>query len=133
MWVDNQLFFGGDRLFFVEHALGNAATEPHRLLGKPLPGVTKAKLTIYFDFSSPWAYVGFKQIPEMLRRVSEVEVEVEWVPILLGGLFSQIGTPGVPMMSMGENKRKHFFKDFHDFLKFRRIENFNFSSHFPIR
>ena len=49
MWVDERLYFGGDRLFMMEHALGNLDAEPHRLLKKPLPGVTKAKLTIYFD------------------------------------------------------------------------------------
>ena len=62
MWVNNRLYFGGDRFFLMEQALGNAAAQPHRLLSKPLANITKAKLTIYFDFSSPWSYIGFKQV-----------------------------------------------------------------------
>ena len=62
MWVDNRLYFGGDRFFLMEQGLGNVTAEPQRLLSKPLPNISKAKLTIYFDFSSPWSYVGFKQV-----------------------------------------------------------------------
>ena len=52
-----------------------------------------AHLTFFFDYSSPWAYVGCMRLQHVLESVAPVRVEVEWVPILLGALFKQIGTP----------------------------------------
>ena len=62
MWVNRRLYFGGDRIFFVERDLGSLNAKPFRLLTKPLENHKKAKLTFYFDFSSPWSYLGFKQV-----------------------------------------------------------------------
>ena len=52
-----------------------------------------ARLTFFFDYSSPWAYVGCMRLQCVLESVAPVRVEVEWVPILVGALFKQIGTP----------------------------------------
>ena len=62
IWVNNRLHFGTDRLFFVEHELGNANAKPHQLLKAPTQPNMKKKLKFYFDFSSPWTYLGYKQV-----------------------------------------------------------------------
>lgn len=62
MWVNNRLHFGTDRLFFVEHELGNVNAKPHQLLKAASQPNLKKKLKFYFDFSSPWTYLGYKQV-----------------------------------------------------------------------
>ncbi len=54
-------------------------------------------LTYYFDYSSPWSYLGFEQLQKTVDSVSPITVTIEWVPILLGALFKTIGTPMVRM------------------------------------
>ena len=36
-----------------------------------------------------------ERLPDMIKSVSPVTVNIEWVPILLGGLFKDIGSPMV--------------------------------------
>ena len=79
-------------MFFVERALGVKDAVPERLLSPPATGGRKARLTFFFDYSSPWSYLGCCRLDALLRSVSPVEVSVEWVPILLGALFKSIGT-----------------------------------------
>lgn len=44
-------------------------------------------VTAYFDCSSPWTYMGF----ENLRRLrAELGFDIEWKPILVGGIFNSI-------------------------------------------
>ena len=90
-YVGGRLYWGTDRLFLVEQALGLHGAEPERLMS-PQGGGT-ARLTFFFDYSSPWAYLGCMRLQHVLEGVAPVQVEVEWVPILLGALFKQIGTP----------------------------------------
>ena len=92
LYVNNRLFHGTDRLFFVERALGVDA-HPERLMSPQSTG--SATLTFFFDYSSPWSFVGFERLEQLLRDVSPVNVKIEWVPFLLGALFKQIGTPNV--------------------------------------
>ncbi|KAJ7392756.1 hypothetical protein OS493_010411 [Desmophyllum pertusum] len=130
-WVNDELFFGADHLHFVERALGNKSAAPARF--HPTPSEpTKAKLTIYHDFSSPWSYIGSTQIPKLLSEVHPVSVEVEWVPIVVGALFQKIGTPVVPMQAISEAKRNYGRKDLLDWAECRGVE-FQFTSTFPLR
>lgn len=133
MWVNNRLYFGSDRLFFVEHELGNLGAKPHQLMTKPSKPSLKKKLKFYFDFSSPWTFLGYQQIPKMLESVrgKGVDVEIEYIPILLGGLFKSIGTPVVPMQSMGENKRNYYTRDLMDWLKWTQVK-FQYTTNFPL-
>ena len=62
IWVNERLYFGADRLFFVEQELGNATASPHRLLQTPVEKNSSKKLTFYFDFSSPWTFLGYTQV-----------------------------------------------------------------------
>ena len=56
-WVGDQLFWGGDRLHFVDRALGNPRAALPRICPPPPGGVVaRRRLTVYHDFSSPWRY-----------------------------------------------------------------------------
>lgn len=46
----------------------------------------RQKLTFYYDFSSPWSYLASTQVE---RIAQECNAEIEYVPILVGGLFRE--------------------------------------------
>lgn len=129
-WVNDRLFYGVDHLHFVERALGNSSAAPPRFYPAPAKP-RKAKLTIYHDFASPWSYIGSTQIPKLLSEVHPVSVEVEWVPIVVGGLFKMVGTPVVPMNAVSDSKRKYGAQDLQDYADYRGVA-FQFTSHFPL-
>jgi len=77
--------------------------------------------------------LGYAQIPKLASMIREkgVSLDVEFVPILLGGLFKSIGSPMIPMQSMGDNKRRYYTQDFNDWLQYKKIK-FLYNSHFPL-
>ena len=95
--VGEKLYWGTDRIFFVERALG-LDSHPERLVSPPKQGT--AILTIYFDFSSPWSFLAVERLKDVVASVSPISVKIEWVPILLGALFKGIGTPMVRRYAM---------------------------------
>ena len=94
-YVNEKFYYGTDRLFFVERAVGENA-HPERLMSPPSSGT--ATLTFYFDYSSPWSYLGFERLHQLAKDVHPVNLKIEWVPILLGALFKNIGTPNVSVL-----------------------------------
>ena len=48
---------------------------------------TKNKLEFFFDCSSPWTYLAFKEIENLCSRLN---LELVWKPILVGGIFNTI-------------------------------------------
>jgi 2-hydroxychromene-2-carboxylate isomerase len=44
-------------------------------------------LEVFFDISSPWTYLAFHNIQPM---AAELGVEVDWRPILVGGIFNSV-------------------------------------------
>ena len=122
--VDGTLWWGQDRMHLVEEALG----------GKPVlePVVTNTsvdKIEFYHDFSSPFSYVGSTQIKRIAKACN---VEVEYKPILLGALFSAIGTASIPLFTFGAAKQAYVSRDLVDWANWWGID-FTFSPHFPIR
>ena len=71
-FVNNQLYWGVDRMFFVERALGVADAAPERLVMPPAQGA--GKLSFYFDYASPYAYLGFMRLASLARNVAPVQV-----------------------------------------------------------
>ena len=47
----------------------------------------KRKLEFFFDCSSPWTYLAFKEIENLCSRLN---LELVWKPILVGGIFNTI-------------------------------------------
>jgi 2-hydroxychromene-2-carboxylate isomerase len=46
-----------------------------------------ARLEFFFDCSSPWTYLAFTRIQEVITRT---KATVEWRPILVGGVFNAV-------------------------------------------
>ena len=46
-----------------------------------------AKLEFFFDCSSPWTYLAFTRIQDVLARTN---AETRWKPILVGGVFNEV-------------------------------------------
>lgn len=131
-----RLFFGQDRLQFVEDALRHhplsappaAPARPAAHAPEPPIANEARRVVFFYDFSSPYAYLASTQIEALAARCGAV---VEWRPILLGGLFRSIGTPMVPIASYSESKRRHAHEDLVRWAH-HYGEPFHFQSRFPI-
>ena len=134
-WVRDRFFWGADRMFLVKRYLGQLNAVPSRLLVHPIPkklANQPTEVNFFFDFSSPWSYLGAYQIEEAVRSTGARNISINYIPILLGGLFKNIGTPNMPVTALSEAKRSYFTQDLKDWVTERNIP-FRFTSHFPLR
>ena len=116
-----QLFCGPEhRLDFVEKALAGWRPEDRRRRG----GVV-SELSFYFDFSSPFAYLGATQVEAIAARHGATLL---LRPFLLGALFKAIGTPNVPILAMPPPKQKHYRDDI-----YRSADHYGAPFRFPTR
>lgn len=99
-FVGEELFWGQDRLDMVEAALGGSPAS----LRLP-PGTPLAPIDLYFDYSSPFAYLALAQAEAVLGGAAR------WRPLLLGGLFRSVGTADVPLFTQSPEKRRHTMQD----------------------
>ena len=74
-WVNNKLYFGSDRIHFVERDLGKSDAAPPRLVPSPLPSIKKRKLAIYHDYASPWSYIGSKQVSKKISSLRTLHLQ----------------------------------------------------------
>lgn len=86
------------------------------------------RLTFFFDFSSPYAYLGATQVE---KAAAERGVVLYWHPFLLGALFKAIGTANVPMFEMTEAKQDFVRLDLERYAQMYRVP-FRFPSRFPM-
>ncbi|MBK6513091.1 MAG: 2-hydroxychromene-2-carboxylate isomerase [Polyangiaceae bacterium] len=101
------LFWGHDRLDFVERAL--ARSDRPAPDGPPTPRpATGRVIELFFDYSSPFAYLAATQLDALERRTGATVV---LKPLLLGGLFRDLGTPDVPLFEMPESKRRYQLRE----------------------
>ncbi len=56
----------------------------------------------HYDFSSPFAYLAATQVGGLAQRTG---CELRWRPLLLGGLFRDLGGVDVPLLTMPAPKR----------------------------
>jgi len=116
-------WWGADRLIHVEAALGSP-TPPSTNAGK-----TGRRLRFFHDFSSPFSYLASTQIQRIAQRQGAT---VEYVPILLGGLFRAIGTPMVPLFAMSEPRQAWMSRDMQNWARWWEVP-LTFPSCFPLR
>jgi 2-hydroxychromene-2-carboxylate isomerase len=95
---------------------------PHRF------GVARC-VRFYFDYSSPFAYLGSTQIERVAR---EAGGSIEWRPFLLGALFRAIGTPNVPLLAMPAPKQHYQRLELDRWARHWDVP-FTFTTHFPLR
>jgi 2-hydroxychromene-2-carboxylate isomerase len=140
-FVDGEMYWGQDRLDFVAHALGldgwdepgdafshEAPTSPGASSVPPPPAEPR-KLEFWYDFASPFAYLGSTQVEQAAARAS---AEVVFRPFLLGGLFREIGTQDVPISRFPQSKQRYIAMEIERYAKIYGVP-FSFPSRFPVR
>jgi 2-hydroxychromene-2-carboxylate isomerase len=125
-FVDGEMYWGQDRLDWVAEALGAPPVNTDVL--KPLKPDGQ-KVEFWYDFSSPFAYLGSTQIEEVAKRCGAT---VEWKPFLLGALFKAIGSANVPLQSFPAPKMRYYMLELERFAE-RYGVPYSFSSHFPMK
>ena len=124
VFLGDELYWGQDRLWMVEEALGG--TFPH-----PKPELTELPqqdLKFYFDISSPFAFLAAEALTDWS---AENGVNVHWKPIFLGGLFKSLGGPTAPLVTFSPSKQKYVFKELHRWAAHRSVP-LNWPSRFPM-
>ena len=124
--VGDRLHWGQDRLHFVEAALGGPAVAP-ALPVAPTPG--GGHIRFFHDFASPYSYLAAQRVEAVAAAAGAT---LEWVPILLGGLFRAIGTPDVPLLTLSRARQAWVGRDLEDWAAWWNIP-FSFPKHFPLR
>lgn len=125
--VDNELFWGQDRLDFVARALDPARDGWQALDTEASPQASQ--IEFFFDYSSPFAFLAHTQIGWLERRSG---VEVKPIPFLLGALFKAVGTGDVPLFTFPESKRLYVARDLDRFARQYAVD-FRFPDVFPLR
>jgi 2-hydroxychromene-2-carboxylate isomerase len=52
-----------------------------------MTGSSPVRVEFFFDCSSPWTYLAFHNIR---RMAAELSLEIDWRPVLLGGIFNTV-------------------------------------------
>ncbi len=85
-------------------------------------------LDLYWDFSSPFSYLGATQAEALAARTGATLV---WRPMLLGAVFKALGTADAPILTWSDVKRNYVFKDLARWAEHWGVP-FRFPSHFPM-
>ncbi|MDB4940973.1 MAG: 2-hydroxychromene-2-carboxylate isomerase [Labilithrix sp.] len=101
-WVVDgaHLYWGQDRIAFVEGRPWEPSAVP--------PPSSPRSLEVYWDFSSPFAYLGVTQVKALAARTG---ARVTWRPMLLGGIFRALGGPDVPLATFSPAKARYVAAD----------------------
>jgi len=89
----------------------------------------KNKIEFFYDCSSPWTYLAFKEIEAVCARQN---CELFWKPVLVGGVFNSTN-PSVYESRSNPVKEKQVYsqKDMKDWSAVRGIK-FNWPDIFPV-
>jgi len=91
--------------------------------------VSERTLEAFFDYSSPFAYLGMSQVRRIAHKTGATLV---YRPFLLGALFKTIGTPLIPVAAFSPAKRKHAMRDLQRWAEWWGVP-YGFNTHFPLR
>jgi 2-hydroxychromene-2-carboxylate isomerase len=88
------------------------------------------RVQFLFDFGSPNAYLSHKVLPGIAQRCG---VEIEYVPVLLGGLFKMTGNRSPAEAFAGiKNKPEYAALETQRFIKRHGLHAYRFNPHFPV-
>jgi 2-hydroxychromene-2-carboxylate isomerase len=121
-----QLFWGSDRLAMVERLACRITGRTPAPENLPTREQLRAPVDVYFDYSSPFAYLGCHRAEQLLGD------HARWHPMLLGAVFKQVGTADVPLFLQSEAKRRHTAQDL-DRQASEAGATYRFPSRFPMR
>jgi 2-hydroxychromene-2-carboxylate isomerase len=119
-----ELYWGGDRLAMVEARVRELTGREG--VTEPTPVAPAAPVDVYFDYASPFAYLGCTRAERLLGEGAR------WHPMLLGAVFKQVGTPDVPMFGQSAAKQQHTATDLARQAAAAGIP-YAFPSRFPMR
>jgi 2-hydroxychromene-2-carboxylate isomerase len=78
-----------------------------------------AKLEFFFDCSSPWTYLAFTRIHDVIART---QAEVVWRPILVGGVFNAVNQEVYDRRANPDARKASYYeKDLQDWARLARI------------
>ncbi len=120
--VEGRLWWGLDRMAFVDRALGGVAEAP------PVTHRSGGQIEFFHDFASPFSYLAATQIEDFAARHGATLI---WRPILLGGLFKRIHAPLIPLSVMSRPRREYMARDLMDWAETWGVP-FQFNSAFPL-
>ena len=83
-------------------------------------------IEFYFDFSSPYAYLGFKEIKKYEKKYP---FQIKYMPIFLGGLHN---SADIKPAAFNKIKSKYMTQDTKLVANKKNIK-FSFNSYFPIK
>jgi len=89
--------------------------------------VTAPVVGFYFDYASPFAYLGSTQLAGISARSGAT---IDLRPMLLGAVFKAIGTPMVPLFAMPAAKQRMMSFELHRWADHFGVP-FRFASRFP--
>ncbi|CAN5778344.1 hypothetical protein BH11MYX2_BH11MYX2_30140 [soil metagenome] len=131
------LVWGQDRRPWVEAML--AGWDPDRDAGPPgghrsagdtfSPAPSSSTLDVYFDVSSPFGYLALTQLPSIATATG---ITPRLIPILLRGLFKDIGQVTAPLLAMPASKQRYFYMETARWARWWGAP-FNFPTKFPQR
>ncbi|RMD42147.1 hypothetical protein DV735_g3011, partial [Chaetothyriales sp. CBS 134920] len=146
-WADTKgarhrgkLYWGQDRMNFVEAAalliregkngqgwgqiksVALPALLPRLIQQRSIPNGEEAKLEFWYDFSSPWAYLGWTQLPRLQRQFGD-RLHIEMKPFLVGILFREIGAPNLPASVNSAARRAYDLLDHNDWVRWWNAVN----------
>ncbi|GAA96993.1 hypothetical protein E5Q_03668 [Mixia osmundae IAM 14324] len=125
---EEKMLFGQDRLCLLEAHLsarqrnGDLESVKHinRLMPRCLrtaPENRQRTLKFWFDFSSPWSFLGYTQLQRVKRELGD-SLKIEMKPFLLGALFKAVGTPVVPSQVAMPHKAAYMRQDLQDWAEY---------------
>ena len=80
----------------------------------------------YFDFSSPYAYIGYKEIKKLEKKY---QFKIKYMPMFLGGLHKSAGITPAAFISIKSKYMKMDTK----LISMKKNIKFSFNSYFPIK
>ena len=83
-------------------------------------------IEFYFDFSSPYSYIAYKEIEQLEKNNS---FKIKYMPIFLGGLHNAAGVTPAAFINL---KSKYMIEDAKLVCEKKNIK-FIFNSYFPIK
>ena len=83
-------------------------------------------IEFYFDFSSPYSYIGYKEITRFEKKNT---LKIKYMPIFLGGLHN---SAEITPPALNKLKSKYMVRDTKLICEKKKI-SFNFNSYFPIK
>ncbi len=78
-----------------------------------------ARLEVFFDVSSPWTYLAFTRLPDVVARTA---ADVVWRPILVGGVFNAVNTEVYERRAKPDPRKASYYeKDLQDWARLAGI------------